>query len=810
MEWRRWEKGVQRRWRYLLEQAACLRYLGIALVTTSLLLFVYEGWLKQGPTEFGQTPLRSERDGLLRGFPPEPKPLILSMDVNSDTGSEWWPVLPNASPEHQFVICSKIGNEVPYLLEWIEFHRAQGVDRFALYTDDGTVSPKSQNSAQQIALIVSAYQDIGVTDLIDLYSVSSFLGEVQYDVLDPNTCNDTTTEMHRLSQQSLLKHCKETYQHLTEWLVHIDVDEFLHAPLHDTLSGFFDSLYELTPETSLSESFAANYLVGNLSGVYVWPVSYGLSSGRLLDQRVAVRSSIATGTAEIAFDPRASQTTLTELLQRLHEETMGKKVPPKAVDLFGKLVKESLNPLIDKAEFDSPEKVLSSTSQLQEVWRKAKQLAETLSEDEEARDLLAREVEAAFAEMRASSFPLVIDEQRRRMPSLDYGDDFSKVASAIVEMHPECKEYIDILLLPENEDLRSKIGAEARIKKYGEAPFPYCVPGDLPYGLTNLGKSLLWTGHRFRPPANFRVPQAYTQKGELHRLDAMNKFPLRDPRQRRNPRLVSELEQRTQCLQPWVHICSHKTWAPYVSAVVATQLRLDHHMLRSLESRTIADAKWRSSGWGKFMIEKDVLDFSVLEFTSLIEDNSKAKYIPKIRKAIAKLNTKLVPAQVALPTGAQNLRTTWFAGECDLGKLLLRQQHMCPATFPNVGFFAHNVTPPQALVPLSWCTNQTHLTNAVQLKRYAPIEEFDPDCSGSDRCQQLKREVAESFELKDIAMCPGMPHTDCCDYSAKHSLYIETFMKAYGAFQAYNQTVSRPLELEHWWRPVLYAYLGQD
>jgi hypothetical protein len=47
------------------------------------------------------------------------------------------PRIVEAKPKFLLTLCSMVKNDAPYIVEWIEFLRLQGVDRFILY-DDGS------------------------------------------------------------------------------------------------------------------------------------------------------------------------------------------------------------------------------------------------------------------------------------------------------------------------------------------------------------------------------------------------------------------------------------------------------------------------------------------------------------------------------------------------------------------------------------------------------------------------------------------------------------------------------------------------
>ncbi len=104
--------------------------------------------------------------------------------------------LPKGSTGNVIVGCMK--NEAPYIVEWVAYHRAIGVDNFLIYTndcDDGT------------DLILDRLQDMGIVE---------------------HRKNDAW-KGRSPQQHALDKALKEPVLKNAEWVIHIDVDEFINV-----------------------------------------------------------------------------------------------------------------------------------------------------------------------------------------------------------------------------------------------------------------------------------------------------------------------------------------------------------------------------------------------------------------------------------------------------------------------------------------------------------------------------------------------------------------------------------------------------
>lgn len=783
-------------------------------------------------------------------------------------------------PKHQMTICAKVGNEAPYILEWLEFHRLQGVTNFELYIDDVLTSPQSLRAAQATRQMIQVYEEWlqrktqaarkgkskarkFVRPNIRVRSATSHLSTHFIDFPDPAS----GTNVHRISQHLALKNCYDDNAIDSEWIVNIDADEFFYAPKFDSVSDFFLSLYDDqksneadevneengsnkadTAEENVSAipSFAERYQAGAVGGVYMWPVSFGLSD-RLLTPRLHSALDLQGGRATLQYG-LISGRHVDGLLDKLENSKS-----LSAFDFFSSLLSKipSLRSTADEAA-DHP--VFSELDKLK-------------NEDD-------------------SFFPLVIEEQTKRGMNIGHAgpDDIDKFLKFIIKEMPECGPYLQ--RLAGKPRLFKKTAEAAVATEFGPPPHPMCMPYNISPSLTNLGKSLTWTGRRWFPSRtrNARChlnvgegdessslsnatktsttqvcapseeeqsrvwdasktvgdrrwrtiasevypllysesetrtnplsslskkkvglpPQKFAKRTTnlMHRYQTFVTPPnsgrgknVRDPsgygptevkvRKSRIPRKaeLDRAEDRTRlCLVPWVHTCTHRVEAPYFIADNMKELRLDHHLFRSLESRTLTENSWRSAdGWGKLgglSLSPEII--TSLKALELLNDESKLRFAPAIKQMYRELPTQVVHAQIYTPEPKSNAALTaklidYFdfftcpslsslpAENADVPNFKSLSNgikfNMCPKEFPYATHFMNDVPHPHSLLPRSWCHNATKVMNDIPKARPglpAILYKKHP---------AFKRQLNRNVKPHEIAFCD--PHQDaiCCDYN---------------------------------------------
>lgn len=123
-------------------------------------------------------------------------------------------ILPRGSSGRVIVGCMK--NEAPYIVEWIAYHRAIGVDNFLIYTNDCTDgTDKILNRLQQMGIVQHRNND-------------DWRGK--------------SPQQHALNMSR-----KEKVIRNAEWLIHIDVDEFINVR---TGNGTLDDFFAVVPDAT--------------------------------------------------------------------------------------------------------------------------------------------------------------------------------------------------------------------------------------------------------------------------------------------------------------------------------------------------------------------------------------------------------------------------------------------------------------------------------------------------------------------------------------------------------------------------------
>ncbi len=114
------------------------------------------------------------------------------------------------------VIVGCMKNEAPYIIEWIAYHRAMGVDNFLIYTNgctDGTDE------------VLGRLQDMGI---------------LQHR-------NNDDWKGNSPQQFALNRALKEPVIQNADWIIHIDVDEFMNVR---TGNGTLDDLFAAVPDAT--------------------------------------------------------------------------------------------------------------------------------------------------------------------------------------------------------------------------------------------------------------------------------------------------------------------------------------------------------------------------------------------------------------------------------------------------------------------------------------------------------------------------------------------------------------------------------
>lgn len=122
----------------------------------------------------------------------------------------------NEPPQHYIAVCAIAKNEGDYFKEWIEWHRATGVEKFYIY-DNG--------SADDTREVLRPYIESGIVEYVD------FPG-------------------HRM-QLAAYDDCLRRHRYDTRWLAFIDIDEFI-VPVRDASLTEFLRRFEDFPVVEIN------------------------------------------------------------------------------------------------------------------------------------------------------------------------------------------------------------------------------------------------------------------------------------------------------------------------------------------------------------------------------------------------------------------------------------------------------------------------------------------------------------------------------------------------------------------------------
>ncbi|KAK9820723.1 hypothetical protein WJX74_003809 [Apatococcus lobatus] len=120
---------------------------------------------------------------------------------------------PPQADEHRIVACVQLRNELPYLIEWIEFHRVMGFTHMVIYDDF---------SSDNVTMLETLYKE----------------HQRSYLTVVPPFAAGQDKFTHRAKTA---EHCFLNFHHLADWMINMDVDEFVWSPSYPSLQQYFRS-----------------------------------------------------------------------------------------------------------------------------------------------------------------------------------------------------------------------------------------------------------------------------------------------------------------------------------------------------------------------------------------------------------------------------------------------------------------------------------------------------------------------------------------------------------------------------------------
>ncbi|KAK9835115.1 hypothetical protein WJX84_009445, partial [Apatococcus fuscideae] len=131
-------------------------------------------------------------------------------------------------PLPRLLACALMKNEVPYVVEWVEFHRVMGFDHIVVYDD---------------------FSADNATLLNELY--------IQHDRHYLTVEQGIWDEDPRIRRIKSAWDCYAKYKDQSDWLIHLDIDEFIWSPIYPDLPAYF--LHEISTETHIVYAGATRF-----------------------------------------------------------------------------------------------------------------------------------------------------------------------------------------------------------------------------------------------------------------------------------------------------------------------------------------------------------------------------------------------------------------------------------------------------------------------------------------------------------------------------------------------------------------------
>lgn len=113
------------------------------------------------------------------------------------------------SNRSKIAICATVKNEAPYLIEWIAYHRAIGIDRFLIYENESTDN---------------------TLNLLENLDINGIVTCIKWPTIPQ-------TNIQRLAYIDAVKRLKGK----CEWVAFIDADEFIVLKHHDNINSFLSA-----------------------------------------------------------------------------------------------------------------------------------------------------------------------------------------------------------------------------------------------------------------------------------------------------------------------------------------------------------------------------------------------------------------------------------------------------------------------------------------------------------------------------------------------------------------------------------------
>eukprot|EP01053_Blabericola_migrator_P000736 Blabericola_migrator_1__735@NODE_1183_length_5191_cov_163_280445_g805_i0_p1_GENE_NODE_1183_length_5191_cov_163_280445_g805_i0NODE_1183_length_5191_cov_163_280445_g805_i0_p1_ORF_typecomplete_len747_score116_11Glyco_transf_92/PF01697_27/4_1e20Glyco_transf_92/PF01697_27/1_1Glyco_tranf_2_4/PF13704_6/3_6e08DUF4406/PF14359_6/0_84_NODE_1183_length_5191_cov_163_280445_g805_i028905130 len=645
---------------------------------------------------------------------------------------------------YRIALCAKVDDEIPYILEWIEFHRIQGVDKFDLYSAILPGDPHSVKVNVDLTSITALYGSLNESGLVTIIPTPSLTPDVDFPLL--YEFNDTVLQIHRMQQHTMLSHCAKRNRDIADWILHIDVDEFVYG-VSNTL---WEWLQNYNKHLRLRQLLDPRGVVG-----FTFPPrNFGV--GRMMfDFHTRVVSDVASGAVQVFFDPRdsgvwkdyldADKSRESEMKSREtlfgSRETHDEIVRWLVKDVQDERLNASVKAAGDEGNWSRFQFMKSLTGVLErletgDIDGALRQLRHKFTSlyipnatlpfsppgaDPTPLSLLLQQARAQKAALEASSssgvFPPTLSERDQLTDQIlhQWGEFYPILIQEQISTSPglQTDNYKTVF-----EDETSRVTLSQLIfKQCNLKPHKDCreFARAPPAGwMTRLGKSIYSTDRMFRSAID-----------------------------RRSSSLPG-------CLVPWVHHCSHQLDTGEMYDVTPDQgVRLDHHQFRSIEKRTTKLPTWRGGPVG-YAAKEDFVDW--LKWFQLDVDMVKWSLGKLVRDRIVN-QFRPIPKffkyhEKQTASGSVQFHSHEILSACSPFELLSELQVPCPASHPYVGVLSFGDQSPSVKLPYYWCTD---------VKR--PEDDYFAEDAWVLTYNQFLKKLGKS---NHFVMCPGWPESRCC------------------------------------------------
>ncbi|XP_055346987.1 uncharacterized protein LOC129594352 [Paramacrobiotus metropolitanus] len=200
--------------------------------------------------------------------------------------------------KYKITACAMMHNEVAYLLEWIEFHRLQGVDHFVLYNYYG--SDKSGYTSK-------LYENLGLKDFVEILPAS----------LDDQDVNRTEgLSDYYVSKDLSMVDCY-THQKDSEWLLMLDVGHFVYSTHYENINAML--LDQRGQQTSKDGDFVGGFSHSEpFSAVRIPTVRFGTSGATTKFKTSLSPNSYTNNSVDILYEPYGTSSNIYPMVMEIN------------------------------------------------------------------------------------------------------------------------------------------------------------------------------------------------------------------------------------------------------------------------------------------------------------------------------------------------------------------------------------------------------------------------------------------------------------------------------------------------------------